>query len=292
MDRISAAGYVLDPSGNRIFSDGNPFSTPSTNGTIVDAKWLTGVQEMLLAVVQATGRVPSDLDQTQLLAAIQDLIAGSVQRKRAFYWGCKTGLATLDVLGMSAPTIVGTASYLSTSRGPYLSIVTIDSATDRDAGVLGPYDAMERRWKPDVTFKIDTNTLTDSRMWVGLFSASPMALTTPTAISSLGFRYENGVDTGATWRTVSSDGAGTPSVKDTLVPIVINTSYELRIRNPSGGKFEFMINGVVVTTHDSALGDIVPAAATTLGPVAALRHSIPSGATKTIRVGYVNGVSL
>lgn len=282
--------FRIDGPGNLAghFSDGNPFTTPPTDGTIVTGDWLEHVQEELAGVIEATGRTLDKANKAQLLAAIRDLVGIGSQRKRMVYAGIKTGATTLDVLGTTAPTITGTPSAVVTVRGPFLSIDTIDTATDRDAGVAGPFDAAQRRWDPDYTFQIDTNTMSDSRLWVGLFSASPMALSNPTSISCAGFRYENQVDTGATFRTVTSDGVSS-TVKNSIVVAAVNTKYEFRIRHVGGGRFEFLCNGALVNAHDLALGDIVPGVSTSLGPVAMLRHSVASGVLKTIRFGFWGG---
>jgi hypothetical protein len=66
MDRTSAPGTV-----DGLFSAGNPFE--SIASTVVDAVWLNGVQEELVAIIEAAGIVPSAATKNQVLAAIQVL---------------------------------------------------------------------------------------------------------------------------------------------------------------------------------------------------------------------------
>lgn len=278
--------HLIDAAGNvaNAFSDGNPYTTPKTEGTVADAAWLNMLQEELKAFLDATGRTPVKGSNGQVLAAVLDLIAQGSQRRRLHYTGARTGSTSLEVLGHTAPTASGTLAFEANARGPWLKCTTVTpSTTPEDIGVAGPYDALQRRWDPDWLCKVDTQTVTGCRLWIGLFSASPAALTTPSSISCVGFRYENGTD-GSLWRTCSSDGSNA-TVKASTYPIATSSSYELRVRHVGSGKFEYLINGSLVATHDPALGDYVPAASTNLGPVALLRHFTDSN-SKDFRFGF------
>jgi len=80
MDRINNATAV-DIGGVRQFTDGPP-------GTVVDASWLTAVQEEIMAVIEGANLVPSASDLTQLRAAIQGFASSSSLR-----YGPDTGAA-------------------------------------------------------------------------------------------------------------------------------------------------------------------------------------------------------
>jgi hypothetical protein len=103
--------------------------------------------------------------------------------------------------------------------------------------------------------------VTNSRYWVGLFSASPVASGVPN-IHAVAFRYDTGVDGTAFWRTVSIAGTGaSANVTTTSVAVAINTAYKLRIRVVTTSKVEFYINNVLVATHTTTL----PTSSTLLG---------------------------
>ncbi len=72
MHRIDADGNV-----DSRFTDGNPQT--GTPATVVDAAWLNGVQEDLLAAIEATGQSPAKGNYSQVLAAAQAL-GGALDR--------------------------------------------------------------------------------------------------------------------------------------------------------------------------------------------------------------------
>lgn len=285
MQRIAGPGAL--PGGH--WSDGNPFTVPPTPGTVATAAFLEALQEELAGLVEYTGRSLSSADNTQVRAAIQDLIATGQLRRRSVYMAAAAGAAEVTRMGIGAPTLLGTPSYVGNSRGPWLQFDCVTpGTTPEDIGLSGPYNIFQRQWGGlDVSFKIDVNTITNSRLWVGLFSASPAALSDPSSISCVGFRYEAGVDSGATWRTVSSNGTGS-TIKDSLSPIAVLTAYELRIRHVSGGRFEFLVNGNLIGTHDNAASESVPGAATPIGPAVLLRHLTDTN-NKAVRFGWMQG---
>lgn len=75
MDRFSGTNYVTI-GGLRFFVDLN-LST-NTPGSFPNALWMNGVQESIMNVVEAGGLVPTDADNTQMLHAIETLIADAV----------------------------------------------------------------------------------------------------------------------------------------------------------------------------------------------------------------------
>jgi hypothetical protein len=95
--------------------------------------------------------------------------------------------------------------------------------------------------------------LTDIRVWVGLFSATPVGSGTP-AITYAAFRYDTGIDGTAFWRCVSDTNTGAPTVTTTVVPITsINTPYRLSVVLDSATSARFYINGLLVATHTALI---------------------------------------
>jgi hypothetical protein len=285
MQRIAGPGALP---GN-IWSDGNPFTVPPTPGTVVTAAFMQALQEEIATLIEATGRTLSTTDNTQLRAAILDMIGTGQLRRRNVYIAAAAGAAEITRMGIAAPTLLGNLSYVNNARGAWLQFdCTAPTVTPEDIGLSGPYNVFNRQWGGlDFTCRIDVNTVTNSRLWMGLFSASPAALSDPASISCVGFRYEAGVDSGATWRTVSSNGSSS-TIKNSSSTIAVNTAYSLRVRHVSGGKFEFLVNDVLVATHDSAVGEYVPGASTPMGPAAMLRH-VTDLNNKALRFGWFQG---
>jgi hypothetical protein len=63
VDRILGANFIYNAYGKRIFTDGPPATT-------VPAKWLTGVQEEIAAIIEGAGLTLSGNDNTQLKQAL------------------------------------------------------------------------------------------------------------------------------------------------------------------------------------------------------------------------------
>lgn len=70
MHRIDADGNV-----NGMFSDGN--AEQGALATVIDAKWLNGIQEELMHLLESAGIDPDDDDDTQVEAAIKALLSGT-----------------------------------------------------------------------------------------------------------------------------------------------------------------------------------------------------------------------
>lgn len=76
MDRISAPNYATNAAGKRVFQDTN--LSAGITGTELAAQWHTDVQETLILPVEGVGRTPTEGDNTQLFALMQDLAGASV----------------------------------------------------------------------------------------------------------------------------------------------------------------------------------------------------------------------
>ncbi len=76
------------------------------------------------------------------------------------------------------------------------------------------------------------NDLTNTRLWIGAFTASPMGSSTP--LDCVGFRFDTSVDGTAFWRAYSA-GAVSSNVVTTTVPVTANETYFARIDETLAG---------------------------------------------------------
>ena len=127
--------------------------------------------------------------------------------------------------------------------------------------MVSAFTVCRRDWLPDITFRVKTPaTLSNSRLWIGLFNQSMDASEATTGDHVAAFRYSTAVDSSGKWQTVTNDGGATPTVNDSGVNRSADTAYTMRIRCLSGS-IEFYIDGTLVATHTTDL----PGATTLLG---------------------------
>lgn len=108
-------------------------------------------------------------------------------------------------------------------------------------------------WKPIFEATIKTySDITSSRIFCGLFSATPFGSATP-SVHYVAFRYDTGADGTAKWRCVSDNASGSPTVTDSGVTIAASTRYSLRIEVVSTSSVKFYIDDVLVATHTTTL---------------------------------------
>jgi hypothetical protein len=160
---------------------------------------------------------------------------------------------------------------------------TSNAAIDSDAGWLSSAFSQTRRtyeWIYDAFIKTGGD-ITNVRIWIGMFSATPMTAADP-AIHATAFRYDTVADGTAFWRTYTNDGTTTGTVTTTTTAIAIDTTYRLRIVWATGtGTVRFYINGVLVGTHTTDL----PATTTNVSHVEQVRAL--AAASKVIRIGGI-----
>ena len=140
--------------------------------------------------------------------------------------------------------LVGTATDV-TQNSPGVGAVVTDevnfqcitcqsaAAANSDAGwIITAFTVLKSTFYPCIDFEFKGPlSETAQRMWVGVFSASPMAFSTPGAsgaIHGAGFRYDTGVDGTTFWRFVTSNGVG-DTVTVTTLPVGASYRYFLRI---------------------------------------------------------------
>lgn len=191
-------------------------------------------------------------------------------------------LTTLALAGIAAaPVTNGTASLVNvnTGEGQFIQYLSAASAGS-NGGVIAPtFDQTRFIYRPVIDFAVrDPATITSGRWWVGVFSGDPMGSATP-ALHYMGFRFDTAVD-GTTWRAVTDNGSGTPTVTDTTVTFTATTSFRLRIVvDGAGADVRFYINGILRATHTTTL----PTSTQDLGYCAQVQTS--NATAKGIRFG-------
>lgn len=176
------------------------------------------------------------------------------------HWALQQNAGATSVVGdgmSTVPTTNGTASvHNDTSEGQFINYAS-QAIVDRDAGwTSATFTMIQRRHKPAFLVKFKTGPaaadVQNVRMWLGLFSANPMASSSP-AIHLAAFRYATDVDGTAFWRCVTNNGVGPATVTATTVAVAADTAYELMIDMSDAANVKFFINGVLVATHTATL---------------------------------------
>lgn len=170
------------------------------------------------------------------------------------------GAATVTALGTPAPTLTGHTS-IDSSSGAFLDHATSTTLNDT-VGAISPFTVCRRDWDPRVDFRVRMGSdLTNIRVLIGLFSASPDAVPTPETLHGAWFRYDTSVDGTAFWRCVTAAG-GAPSVVTTTAAVAANTAHSFRVEmDESPGAVRFYIDEALVRRATST----VPATSTLLG---------------------------
>lgn len=194
----------------------------------------------------------------------QEITGGSANRRTQTVQK-DYGLATISTSGAPAATFSGTGTGNTQAvsdnifSAPFVQLLTAATANNANGVTPASYTQVHPNFRPSLWCKVSTDTaITSARFWVGLFSASPGAVASPTALHCAAFRYDTSVDGTAFWRCVTSGASATPTVTTTSVAVAVSTAYDFRIEyNAAASKIRFFINDVVVATHTATL----PAAA-------------------------------
>lgn len=170
------------------------------------------------------------------------------------------GAATFANVGLAAaPTVTSPTAAASDDQttGPFVRVNTAGTSNS-DASVVTPFTICRSAWIPEFTAIVMPHTsLAVLRIWVGLFSATPVAGSDPASLHAAAFRYDTGADGTAFWRTYTKDGT-TATVKTTTQSIATSTRYTMRIefRGTAGTnatQIRFYINEALVGIHDTNL---------------------------------------
>ncbi|MEK9721875.1 MAG: hypothetical protein VW405_00140 [Rhodospirillaceae bacterium] len=143
--------------------------------------------------------------------------------------------ATLTVVGFPSSKVTehGTASNADLNFGPLVRYVGAGSVGDL-CGWETEFDLLKFQWSPSATWAVRTFNSADGRQWLGFTSATfDGAGATPTGFDYAAFRFDDVVDTGATWRAVSSSGGGSSETTDTGVSIgsLQNAWFRIEVDN-------------------------------------------------------------
>lgn len=276
-NRVFPGGDVFDPI-NRLRSDGTVQQNSGDAAGSVGAV-ATGNQVSLPTTVpNGSTLLGGSLTTAGILhwasggRSFRMLQSGVVQednlptRRRVMSVFKDGGAATISSVGSPA-CVLDTSSGSNTTGDQALVAaliaLTTGGTSGNTSGILPPgssFAEIKPAWSPMFHAKIvtDPTAVTSVRYWVGLFSADPAAISSPTGIHAIGFRFDTAVD-GTTWHTVTS-AAGTPTVSATGVTVSTVTEYDLRIEvNAAYTAVRFFIRAAgsqienLVATHTTGL---------------------------------------
>lgn len=160
------------------------------------------------------------------------------------------------------------------------AVYNTTGVTDNDAGWdCNGSNPMQVRtnWHPArIVYRVQTGAnVTTLRIWVGVFSGSPVASSDP-AVHGAGFRFDTSAGS-VNWWAWSNDGSGGGTLTNTGVTPSSHTAYTLEIEIVSTTELRFYIDGVLVATHTTNL----PSATTSLIPHCKVRTL--SNAVRSVR---------
>lgn len=265
---------------------------PSPTGTNIEGL-LTAKGAMFAA--SATGVASETHQQSEAQTPISapndpnGMIWGSpLITKRLFTWYANPGAATFTTVGAPAgPTVSTTASNTDDAEGPWVNFATATTANTSFSGLIpAAYTYVRSGWVPDCEIFMKTAaSIATMKIILGMTSASPDAMPTPTTLHGAWFRYDTSVDGTAFWRTCTGAGAA-PTVTTTGQAIAANTTYKLRIefvgtKGVDPTSIRFLINDSVVATHTTTL----PLANQTFSPTTRITTTAASAAQ--IKIGKV-----
>ena len=206
-------------------------------------------------------------------------------QRREWWIQQNPGLATQTLVGTSNGVTQNSpspgASNLLGSAGNFIQCGC--ALVNTDAGwVTTVFTITRRAWFPWFVFDLGFYSLaaiTNTRVWIGLFSASPMATDTPGAsgISGAGFRFSSTAGD-ANWKAVVSSGAA-----DTVADLAPAKAFSQGLGVGGEIIFDTMNNNVIFRIADEgtlpltrlytvAINTTLPAAATNLGVVSMIRN--------------------
>jgi hypothetical protein len=196
--------------------------------------------------------------------------------------------STFTTVGLATATVASpgaAATNFEDADGCYVSL-TNDATLDVAAGV-SVASACQRRHDPSliVAFR---SALTQSRLWIGLFSATPSGSDTLGTTQGAGIRFTQGVDTSPTnYRFVTCDGT-TQTTTATDKAATADEFTVLRVRHVGSGTWEFANWNPSNSTWENFLEQSGgPATSTTLG-IYVLLDDVSSASNRAIRVKTIN----
>lgn len=147
-------------------------------------------------------------------------------------WSIRAAAATLQQVGIAAPTIANTPANANQTDGPYVTLPTTASSGNLGGFVTATFNLVRLAYDPIVEWLIKTDsTISSIRIWIGLASADVTNSDTASG-SFIGFRYST-VAGDAGWMPVNRDGT-TQTVGTAIGTVQASTVYKLRLRLVSG----------------------------------------------------------
>lgn len=197
---------------------------------------------------------PGAIGQDWNASRLEERIDGLLVSRRVSQYLADPGVASCSSVGMIAPTTEGTL----TTTGLAAFGATIFTSTASVSGVSEGFggwitgQVVQRRWLPDLHWNWGTSNKANARFWVGVFSADPKAIVSPTGIQCIGLRYDDVTDNADTFiKLVTSNNSATPLVTSTGVAMDIGTiTSRIRVR-PWDLAVEVWINGRIVVVLPS-----------------------------------------
>ena len=183
-----------------------------------------------------------------------------------------TGSTTFTGVGMTVPTVTGTASAQPALAGATRMYIRLASgaAAGNLGGQSGTFTETRQQYQPRLTGIILTDaSVASRRVWFGLSSAALTGVTLvggPTA-SAVGF-FAVGFDTGisAAWRCCSGDGTNYSCIDVPGTSVVASTEYTLTVDYTVAGTLTCRVqagSGSVLSVNKST--NLLASTATGLG---------------------------
>lgn len=251
----AAAGKYLDAAGAYSVPPGTGLTTEQVQdivgamivgGTDIDATYDDGAGTVTIDSTGGGGGGAAGDFQKLKLTAMQAQANG-------------TTLTLIGFAGPASPAAGGASTNQNDSDGHWIRRTT-GATSGNQAGENANSGALVYMGHlPEIVIKMKTHTsIAGCRIWVGLFSSSPVGSDDPT-VNGLGFRFATAVDGTAFWRTWSNDNSGGGTATTTTQSIVVSTMYHLKIKVVSASSVEFSISTdggesyTLVSTHTTDL---------------------------------------
>lgn len=178
----------------------------------------------------------------------------------------RAAAATVQPLGIAAPTVSGTATASNQSDSTYINLASGAVAGNIAGLVSATFNLTQRQHNPVLEWIMQTGAAGDIaniRFWMGLFQAAPTNVDTLAAANAAAaFRFST-VAGDAGWVGITNDGATQcPAPANTGVAVAANTRYKFRIRvDNANGLVYFSVND----SAEVSLNVNLPAAGQDLG---------------------------
>ncbi len=224
------------------------FAIRERNGTA-----LTPIKQLLVP----DGTLKGSASRQRRLAVSPSLDA----RRRQF--SLQASAATIQPVGVIAPTIANSPANANSANGPYITLPSTASAGNIAGFVSTTFNLLRRQWNPLIRWWVETpaSNFDALRYWVGIISADVTNVDTIAGATEFaGFRYST-VAADAGWRPVTKD-ASTQNTGAAIGTITAGAAYKLEMRvDSAAGKVFFSVND----SAEVELNANLPAAATELG---------------------------